>query len=269
MTRCRYCGALNEAEELRCVKCQRRMPLEHSRPDHPPVVATAVAPAYDPQPVPQPAAAPAGNHAPSQPSLFPFRPAHKVIAIGATAEPRVERQQRSSPRRKTYPGQTAFEFSPLDPPARPLSRELDSKMAQLPVAPRTLRAIASAADGAIILIGSGVFLLTLHALSRYALGASLFTKATLPYLAATPIFIGLMYKLFWCLGGGCTPGIQGVGLRLVSFDGTAPSQSQRMFRLFGGCLSFAACALGLLWALGDQETLTWHDHVSQTFLTGT
>jgi hypothetical protein len=34
-----------------------------------------------------------------------------------------------------------------------------------------------------------------------------------------------------------------------------------------GFLSLAAGGLGLLWALVDEETLTWHDHISKTFPT--
>jgi hypothetical protein len=34
-----------------------------------------------------------------------------------------------------------------------------------------------------------------------------------------------------------------------------------------GLLSIAAAGLGLIWALTDEERLTWHDMATQTFLT--
>jgi hypothetical protein len=40
-----------------------------------------------------------------------------------------------------------------------------------------------------------------------------------------------------------------------------------MHRLASGALSFCAAGLGFLWALVDEETLTWHDHISRTFPT--
>jgi hypothetical protein len=38
-------------------------------------------------------------------------------------------------------------------------------------------------------------------------------------------------------------------------------------RMFLGFLGMASAGMGILWAMADQETLSWHDHVSQTFLT--
>jgi len=32
-------------------------------------------------------------------------------------------------------------------------------------------------------------------------------------------------------------------------------------------LSFCSGGLGLLWAVADEENLTWHDHISKTFPT--
>jgi hypothetical protein len=54
---------------------------------------------------------------------------------------------------------------------------------------------------------------------------------------------------------------------LVNFDGQKPTQRQRFQRLASGFLSLFAAGLGLLWALVDEETLTWHDHISRTFPT--
>jgi uncharacterized RDD family membrane protein YckC len=280
MTRCHYCGVMNREEELRCTKCQRRLHFDNPRPrpESYPVIETAVAPELAPRPEAVPPSRPvlasvntdagvAHRRVPSQQALFAHGPSNKVVEFGDPADPRPERHHRSTPRRKPVPGQTAFEFQPLEPPARPLTRELDSKMAQVPVAPRVLRAMSATFDVALILAFSGLFLLTVQAMSRYVVGASLFTLATLPYLLAAPVLIGFAYKLLWCLSGHCTLGIQGARLRLVSFDGGTPTQTQRIVRFASGWLSLAACSLGLLWALGDQDTLTWHDHVSQTFLT--
>jgi uncharacterized RDD family membrane protein YckC len=62
-------------------------------------------------------------------------------------------------------------------------------------------------------------------------------------------------------------GLQGAHLNVVSFDGLRPTRGQRILRLFAGWLSVASAGMGMLWALTDQESLTWHDHISQTLLT--
>ena len=41
----------------------------------------------------------------------------------------------------------------------------------------------------------------------------------------------------------------------------------RIVRQFAGILSLASAGVGLLWALVDEESLTWHDHISKTFPT--
>jgi hypothetical protein len=56
-------------------------------------------------------------------------------------------------------------------------------------------------------------------------------------------------------------------LQLVNFDGRRPERDQRLERLFASCLSVAAAFLGIIWALVDEECLTWHDHISKTFPT--
>jgi uncharacterized RDD family membrane protein YckC len=77
--------------------------------------------------------------------------------------------------------------------------------------------------------------------------------------------VAVLYRLLWCLGNGDTPGMQFAGLRLVNFDGRLPDREQRLTRLAGSILSLASAGLGLVWALVDEENLTWHDHISKTF----
>jgi uncharacterized RDD family membrane protein YckC len=74
-----------------------------------------------------------------------------------------------------------------------------------------------------------------------------------------------LYRLLWCLGNGDSPGMRFAGLRLVDFDGRAPSREQRLLRQLVTLLSTLSAGLGLVWALVDEESLTWHDHISKTF----
>jgi uncharacterized RDD family membrane protein YckC len=108
-----------------------------------------------------------------------------------------------------------------------------------------------------------VFAATFHFMGQQIVWSSeiLFT-----YLASA-IVISLLYRVLFCLGNGDTPGIRWLGLRVLDFDGRPPTRKQRFQRLAGGCVGAVAAGLGLLWALFDEEQLTWHDHMSQTFPT--
>ncbi|HVC00352.1 MAG TPA: RDD family protein [Candidatus Dormibacteraeota bacterium] len=67
--------------------------------------------------------------------------------------------------------------------------------------------------------------------------------------------------------GGVTPGMRVAGLRVVSFDGNAPTPKQLLWRSFGYLVAGGAAFLGFLWALWDEDHLCWQDRTSQTYLT--
>jgi hypothetical protein len=46
-----------------------------------------------------------------------------------------------------------------------------------------------------------------------------------------------------------------------------PLASKRALRQMVSLLSLLSAGLGLVWALVDEENLTWHDHISKTFPT--
>ncbi len=54
-----------------------------------------------------------------------------------------------------------------------------------------------------------------------------------------------------------------MGLRLLHFDGRPADRRQRLLRLASGCLSLLPLGVGFLWALVDEERLTFHDHISR------
>ena len=63
-------------------------------------------------------------------------------------------------------------------------------------------------------------------------------------------------------------------LTLASFDSSTSALEsglsavgQRLVRMAVGWVSLRSAAMGLIWALADHETRTWHDHMSQTFVT--
>jgi uncharacterized RDD family membrane protein YckC len=126
-----------------------------------------------------------------------------------------------------------------------------------------VRSAAAGVNALLVLAGLGVFLLTFHLLG----GEITLERKAAPGWIAAAVVLGLFYHIYWCLLKRDAPGMRWFRLRLVNFDGYEPEPGQRVVRLIAACLSLLACGLGLLWALFDEEGLTWHDHISKTYPT--
>lgn len=237
--------------------------------------ALATAPAPAPRTV-QPAAL-KRPLPPRQGLLFPDR--SKVVAFEAFSPGRVEAVPRPKRPAASPPGSKVQRRRPL--PASDLQPSLDF-LPPAPPAPRTLktsveaviycdmaaasamhRSVAAALDLSMVLIAFGAFLLTFH------FGGGDFTLDRLNLLIFGGAFglILAFYGLIWVLTRSETPGMRWTHLRLINFDGFPPDATHRALRWAGTCLSICAAGLGILWALVDEESLTWQDHISKTFPT--
>ena len=63
-----------------------------------------------------------------------------------------------------------------------------------------------------------------------------------------------------------TPGLLALGIEVRNLDGEPPSPSQSFWRALGYLVSGGSLLLGFVWSLVDEERLTWHDRISETFL---
>lgn len=132
----------------------------------------------------------------------------------------------------------------------------------MPVAPLELRIKAT-------LIDAGVALSAALAITWTLTFGPLEEQPRMAVLACFGILtlvVLLGYKLLWCLVGADSFGLCIQGLRVVDFDGKPVRQDQRLKRLAAAHLS-AGVGIGLLWAVFDEEKLSWHDHISRTFIT--
>lgn len=133
----------------------------------------------------------------------------------------------------------------------------------LAVAPLIERRRAGALDVAFLLFSYGGFLMVFGAcggrfsLSRFDL---LVNVATLGLLYA-------QYVTLFTYFAGATPGMMLRGLRVAGLDGLDPSPRQLLWRSFGYLISAGTLMLGFLWALWDEDQLSWHDRISQTCVT--
>lgn len=88
-------------------------------------------------------------------------------------------------------------------------------------------------------------------------------------LMCVPVLF-LMYSLYFLVFtffAGSTPGMQLCRLSIVRLDGRLPDTTQLLWRSFGYLLSGVALSIGFLWAFWDEDGFTWHDRISQTYVT--
>jgi uncharacterized RDD family membrane protein YckC len=209
------------------------------------------------------------THPAYQPSLFrDVLGGSKVIPIPTLTPLRVpgEREPRRAPRRHSPPrrstgSQQSLEFT--DPRSGGFAPPNEQIVCDAPVAAPMHRLLSAAFDASMVLIAVGLFL----GVFILAGGGLNLNRQTIPLLLGVIAVIGLFYRFLWCIAGGDSPGMRFAGLRLVDFDGRAPDRDQRSIRQVASLLSIGSAGLGLVWALVDEENLTWHDHISKTFPT--
>ncbi|HKM81253.1 MAG TPA: RDD family protein [Candidatus Acidoferrum sp.] len=132
-----------------------------------------------------------------------------------------------------------------------------------PVASIEERRGAALVDAACLAFAYGGFL---------ALFGSLGGHFTLSKLSAavcffTFAFVYVQYFALFTIFGGTTPGMMVRGLQVASFSGESPTSRQYFLRALGYLLSAGTLFLGFLWAIWDEDALTWHDRLSRTYLT--
>ncbi|HSB15043.1 MAG TPA: RDD family protein [Bryobacteraceae bacterium] len=279
---CRYCGASNTEDEHRCRRCGRRIV-----PGVPEPQRFAAVPAPRPAPPgplqsPPPPVRRAVPHqqalfadaAPAGPRVIPFdshapgarqapRPGNPPLPAAARA-PRTEAPKRP-PARPPSQAQRSLEFLPPAPPAPSARRtSVESSIyCDARVAPLGQRISAAVLDVFVVLAG---FVLMLSVFAYHTGGLVAGRAAYIIYGLAFALLL-LFYKYASFRWAGITPGTRWAGLRLLDFDGRPPARRDRLNRLAAGCLSLLPAGAGLLWAIVDEERLTWHDHMSKTFVT--
>ncbi len=299
---CRYCRAWNEEDERRCVRCGRRL-VALARPvtDQIPFAtstapalellsnsgaAAAAAPALAPQPVEIPEIQPSlfrdVPNAPKVipiPTLTPMRPRENPELAREWAKEERRREESAQRKRSVRPPRSASKSGPRSDSQQALDFYGVNNGAALnapaqaviycdaPVATPTHRVIAAAIDSMILLFGLGLFFLVFWAISASQSVALPVTGQSGICLLVIAAVLSVFYRFLCCVGNGDTPGMHFAGLRLIDFDGRVPDRERRGMRQIAGALSIISAGLGLVWALVDEENLTWHDHISKTFPT--
>ena len=285
---CQHCQTWILDDDHRCQRCGRRVRSTPSRisPATYPIAATATARAYESElasdfkreahdagtpALAEPGQQPLFKATVSDSRVIPFsslmseadRDALRLRAA-QTERPVPAKTARVESRRVRAKRSASVDQHELGFPSPQSERDNpSSQICNAPVAPAAIRMQAALLDSAIMAagcaIGAGLFL--------YVDGHLTTDKHLLPFLLGALFTVPLLYKLLWAFAGQDTIGTQMAGLELVDFDGKQPTKARRFQRLFGSILSFLAAGIGMVWALVDEDKLTWHDHMSGTFPT--
>ena len=251
---CMVCRAANDPKDERCVRCGRRLHLASPRsaPLEFQPNLDAVQTAFFREPGQTAKIIPI-------PTLTPYHPQPE-------GEARRGRRATTPPRSRRPDNQQLLAFPDATPQAAAaFTPDDESIVCDAPVAPKAQRMLAAGLDAGTV----SVSLLGV-AFGLWAVGGlTMVAQLTLPWMACTVAAVSLFYRCVWSIAGRDTPGMRFAGLRLVDFDGRTPNRDQRSIRQVAGILSVASAGLGILWALADEESLTWHDRISKTFPTGT
>jgi uncharacterized RDD family membrane protein YckC len=131
-----------------------------------------------------------------------------------------------------------------------------------PVATIDDRRLAGLIDLCCLLFAYGGFLALFGSLG----GQFTLSKLSAVVYTATFAIVYLQYFALFTIFGGTTPGMIMRGLQVVSFSGEPPTPRQMLLRSTGYMLSAGTLFLGFLWAMWDEDELTWHDRLSRTYL---
>ena len=123
------------------------------------------------------------------------------------------------------------------------------------------RSQAGAFDASMVVAGFVLFLL----LTRFWESGVPFERSLLWAPLAILSLILCFYKFAFCLLSDRSPGMRMAGLRLLHVSGRPAGRRERLLREFASLLSLTPGGIGYLWALADEERLTFHDHISETF----
>ena len=298
---CQYCGSINGEDDHRCLRCGRRItgvviaapqsyiganalalsvsPEEEvavsraERAEQPPLFDAPPTPSQKVIPFEQLQRQAAGRSGQTQPS-----PSARV-ALPRTTQPEVS--PRTAPRKPAsadprHSGQGNFDFRPDAPQGeRILATGVPAQVyGDGHVAPPVRRITAGAMDVSMVLLGfgafaaaarfAGPFLISSEAGDVQSIGFGV-GKAVWITLAASLVLISLFYGLLFAMARRETAGMNWTQLQLVTFDGSALDGRDRAIRFVSAWLSYCSGGLGLLWALADEESLAFHDHISKTY----
>lgn len=193
---------------------------------------------------------------PRSPSLFePVMPP----SIEELAEPIIDRPRILDVPEEVHTAEAPLadiELVPEEPEAAP--------EVELPLHPAAMgrRVLAGMIDGVVVGIATAAFVMVVVRGNVPAPQG----KIGVALMMALPCALWAIYEYLFLVHAGRTPGMQAAHLAISDFDGNSPERPIRRARALASMLSLFSLALGLIWALADEDQLCWHDRISKTYL---
>lgn len=166
--------------------------------------------------------------------------------------------------------QGTLEFlTPIGTPVRQLANSVEASVrCDHPVASRMHRTLGFVWDSVVIfLLSMALSAIFAGCLRVWHVDFPLRDTAIATALCAVTFCVGFAYFTVFVSFGWETIGWNAVGLRLVRLDGQDPTPRQRWLRYGAEFVGLIALCIGYIWILFEEESLGWHDQISETFPT--
>ena len=131
------------------------------------------------------------------------------------------------------------------------------------LAPLSRRFLAGLADALVLILGAGVFgIIFWRCCGRLSI-----IPLNIAVIGLVAVILIFAYFAVFTAIACATPGLLWMGCEIRNMDGGRPTVRESFWRAFGVLVSLSALMLGFIWACVDTDSLTWHDHMSQTLIT--
>lgn len=129
------------------------------------------------------------------------------------------------------------------------------------VAPFSDRLMAGIVDVALTLGAFLLFVVVFAACTTHLPGGKAAAGGALATLLAT----WLLYQLIFFSLSSATPGMMYAKIALCTFNDENPNRRTMRGRIAALMLSALPLGLGFIWAMFDEDGLSWHDRITQTY----
>lgn len=174
-----------------------------------------------------------------------------------------EPETAAAPRAAARPEWLSIRLDP-DKPARPATPPAPSRLAdELPlhVAPIADRLMAGVVDVALTLSAFLLFAVVFAACTTHPPAG----RTAVAGAAASLLAMWVLYQFLFFWLSAATPGMRYAKIALCTFDEENPTRHAMRVRILGLLLSALPLGMGFLWIFFDEDGLSWHDRITQTY----
>jgi uncharacterized RDD family membrane protein YckC len=131
----------------------------------------------------------------------------------------------------------------------------------LHVAPLQDRVMSGVVDVALTLVAFLAFVLVFAVCTTHPPTG----KVALAGAGATLLAMWVLYQFIFFSLSAATPGMRYARIALCTFDDENPTRGAMRGRIAALLLSALPLGLGFIWAIFDEDGLSWHDRITQTY----